>query len=167
MGRSVMMVNTTTGTEVQLKVGTEPESESEVQGLPEHPAAGCCSWERCLAAMYYLTMAAMDFMPIYDTTTDIILAVLFITHDHPWWAALTILFLLFNWRFSMIFAAIHPRPTYLTVICMYIPGLLFIRYSAMMANDPSSLDDFKSNREQRTARRQRIRLIVAPVAWQG
>ena len=60
-------------------------------------------------------MAAIALMPILDIGTDNFAVIDFFLRGYYGWSGTTLAILALNWRFSMLYGVLHPRPTIGTV----------------------------------------------------
>ena len=87
-----------------------------------------------------LVFAAMPQMANLDMGSDLV-TILFVYifwrwwNDEPiWWKSAFAVYIvvLLSWRFSMLFAVLHPRPTRKTVLTVYFPGMLLFKFAEVM-----------------------------------
>ena len=54
---------------------------------------------------------------------------------------------LLSWRFNLLFAVVHPRPTRKAVLTVYFPGVLLFKFAQIMKPPDATPKDAEANRQ--------------------
>ena len=102
-----------------------------------------------------LIFAGMPQMANLDMGSDLV-TILFshiflrwLSGESPWWKSAFALYIvvLLSWRFNMLFAVLHPRPTREAVHTVYFPGVLLFKFAKVMKPPDSTPKDAEANRQ--------------------
>lgn len=82
-----------------------------------------------------VVMACMQLLPVVDIITDVLSLAHYVLSAWYAWAATCAVILFYNWRFSLLFAVLHPKPSARKLGLLYMPGLLLYGWSELTTPD--------------------------------
>ena len=137
----------------KAKEAAQEEREKQ-RAAHEQRLGSLTNWAKGTAPVR-LVFAAMPQMANLDMGSDLV-TILFgyifgrWWNDEPiWWKSAFALYIavLLSWRFNMLLAVLHPRPTRETMFEIYFPGMLLFKFVKLMAQPDETPKDAEANRQ--------------------